>query len=232
MKGSRFGTKRGRGFSRLGLSLVLPLIVGLSACATSLYTINLKYEPTQAIRPSADLEKVKVTVATFEDLRKRPDLLAVGEVVKTDGGKIPVFPKYIRAPEAVSSGFREYLRKAGYSVTDRKPAWDLKNGSIREGEGDILIGGSIDELWVSCVDERPKKKYRASVKLNVLFADVRKKWVFYKTTTQSSASLDHVFFSEDRLQEQLNGVLDDAIEKVFEGGEAQRRIKEALKGKP
>ncbi len=223
---------RCRGFSITGLSAMLPLLIGLSACAPSLYSINMKYEPTHAIRSASDLGNVKVTVATFEDLRKATDLLAVGEVVKAGGGKIPVFPKYVRASEAVSAGFRDYLRKAGYSVTDKKPSWDLKNDSIRGDEGDILIGGSIEELWVSCVDEVPKKKYRANIKLYVLFADVRKKWVFYKTMTQSSSSLDHVLFSEDRLQDQLNGVLDDAIEKVFEGGEAQRRIREALKGKP
>jgi len=189
----------------------------------------MKYEPTHTIKPVADQGKFTVTVATFEDHRKVPDPLVVGEVIKSDGEKIRVFPKYVSPQDAVSAGVRGYLKKAGFSASPKKPLWDLKNDSIREDWGDLLIGGSIEELSVSCREDLAAKKYQARIKLNIVFADVRNKFVFYKTMTQSSSSLEHVLFSEERLENQVNGVLADAIEKVFEDSEAQRKISAAMR---
>ena len=65
--------------------------------------------------------------------------------------------------------------------------------------------------------------------MTLIFADVQKKRVFYKVTSESSSSLDHVLFSEEKLESQINGVLSDAMEKAIEGPETGRRIREALK---
>lgn len=220
------------GFAWLGSGALLLLAINLIACAPSLYSINMKYEPTAGLRPADGAKgKFLVTVATFEDSRKIPDKMKIGQVTKVDGGKIPVFPKYVKPKEAVTAGMKEYLGKAGFTISGEKPAWDLKADSLRKEWGDLVIGGTIEDLNVSCEDLMPSKKYRAKAKLTVYFADVKKKWIFYKTTAESSSSLDHVLFSEQRLENQMNGVLSDVIEKIFEGGEAERKITATLQDK-
>lgn len=221
------------GLARTGLGLLLLLAFSPAACAPDLYSIDMKYKPSAAVssRTQGETGKVHVTVATFEDARKNPDKMIIGRVIKTDGGKIPVLPKFVKPDDAVTAGIREYLKKAGYAVSGEKPSWDLKADSLRKEWGNIVIGGSIEDLDVSCEDLMPQKKYRAKARLTVYFADTNKKWIFYKTTTESSSSLDHVLFSEQRLEEQINGVLSNAVEKVFEAGEAERKITAVLREK-
>ncbi len=204
----------------------------LAGCAPSLYSINMKYEPSGIARSAAAGQaKSIVTVTAFEDLRKVPDKMMIGKVIKTDGKEIPVFPKYLRPSDAVSSGIKDYLSKAGFTVSGERPTWDLKEDSIRPEWGEILVGGSIDEMEVTCVESITNKKYQARVKLTVYFADVQKKFVFFKTMAQSSSSLEHIIFSEEKLEAQMNGALSDAIQKLFEGGSAEAKILEAVKGR-
>jgi len=59
------------------------------------------------------------------------DQLVIGRVVEKDGMKNLVFPKNIRATKAVSKGIKEYLRKAGYKVSDKIVQWDLKKRPCR-----------------------------------------------------------------------------------------------------
>ena len=175
-------------------ALITMLAGALSACVPSLYGVNVRYEPTKTIRPMAPPPaEYLVTVATFEDLRNVQNRMAVGMVVDSAGEKIPVVPKNSPPQDAVSSGIRDYLRRTGFKISDQKPGWDLKNDSIQEDWGDLLIGGNIDELSVKCEDRVPVR-YQAHIKLRVMFADVRHKWIFYKTVTQSSSSVERIFF--------------------------------------
>jgi hypothetical protein len=82
---------------------------------------------------------------------------------------------------------------------------------------------------VTCLDSLTMKRYSAKVRVTLIFADVQKKKIFYRVTSESSSSLDHIVFSEEKLEEQINGVLSDAIEKAIEGPETNRQIREALK---
>jgi hypothetical protein len=72
------------------------------------------------------------------------------------------------------------------------------------------------------------KRYSAKARITLLFADVQKRRIFYRITSESSSSLDHILFSEERLEEQINGVLSDALEKALAGPETVRRVREAL----
>jgi hypothetical protein len=185
----------------------------------------MKYKPTHFIKPSGSAAgKLIVMVAAFEDLRNVPDRLMIGEVADAHGNKIPVFPKYVKAGDVIASGIAEYLKQSGFAVSDKRPAWDLKTGSVGDDWGDILIGGSIDDLWVKCREGIAEKKYSAGIRLNAVIVDVRNKRILYKTLTESESSRDDVIFSESRLEAQINGVVSDAIDKIFDGGEAQRRM--------
>ena len=210
----------------------LPLVCCFSAigCAPKLYNVNMRYQPTKAIPPAVtDGRKFSLTVASFIDRRKMEDTLLIGRVVQSDGSPIPILPRYVKATDAVASALRELLIQSGYGVSPEKAAWDLQENTIRPEWGTLLVGGAIEELDVTCLDKFPKKHYTAKARVTLVFADVQKKRIFYRVTSESSSTLDHVIFSEEKLESQINGVLSDAMEKALEGPETGRQIREALK---
>ena len=217
---------RGFIFSLMFLGLILPLI----GCAPKLYHVDMRYEPTKDIPPAVtDGRKYSLTVASFIDRRKMDDTLLIGRVIRSDGTPIPILPQYVKAKDAVTAALRELLFKAGYKVSPDKPAWDLSEKAIRPEWGMLLIGGTIDELDVTCVESFTMKRYTAKARLTLSFADVQRKRIFYRVTSESSSSLTHAFLSEQRLENEINAVLSSALEKVIEDGETGRRIREALK---
>jgi hypothetical protein len=222
------GEAPGRGLIRSFVCLSLLLLT--NGCAPTLYHINMRYEPTKVIRPAVtDGRKYTLTVASFIDKRKMEDTLLIGRVIKSGGGTIPILPQYVKPPDAIASALRELIFKSGYIVSPDRPAWDLNEETIRPEWGTILIGGTIDDLDVTCLDNLTLTRYSAKVRVTLVFADVQKKRIFYKVTSESSSSLDHIVFSEDKLESQINGVLSDAMEKAIEGPETGRQIRETLK---
>jgi len=199
-------------------------------CAPKLYNVNMHYQSTKAIQPVVtDGLKFSLTVASFLDNRKMEDTLLIGRVVKSDGSSIPILPKYVKAADALASALRELLIQSGYGVSPEKVVWDLQEDTIQPEWGTILVGGAIEELDVTCLDTFPRKQYSAKTRVTLVFADVQKKRIFSRVTSESSSSLEHIIFSEEKLESQINGVLSEAMEKAIEGPETGRQIREALK---
>ncbi len=209
--------------------VILCLLWASIGCAPSLYSIQMRYQPSKTI-PAAltDGRKYSLTVSSFIDRRKIDDTLLIGRVLKPDGRSIPVLPKTLRATDAVAGALRELLGQAGYAVSPERPAWNLEEPAILPEWGTLLVGGAIEDLDVTCLDTFPRKRYSAKVRVTLIFADVQQKRIFYRITSESTSSLDHILFSEEKLEEQINGVLSDAMEKAIEGPETVRRIREAL----
>lgn len=202
----------------------------LAGCAPArIYNVDMRYVPTKTIKAAVtDGRRYSLTVAAFTDRRKIDDTIRIGRVIQPDGTPIPVLPRYVKPTDAVSAALRALLSQAGYAVSPDRPAWDLAEASILPAWGTLLVGGSIDELDVTCVEQLTMKRYSAKARITLQFADVQKRHVFYRITSESSSSLDHIVFSEERLEEQINGVLSDALEKALAGPETGRRIREAL----
>ena len=97
-----------------------------------------------------------------------------------------------------------------------------------QGDSKILIGGNIEELEISCRKDFPTNSYTSNIKLTIVFADMAKGKILYKTTVESSYSKEHVLFSENILGEQADIVLADAIEKLFEDKDVAQKLKEAM----
>ena len=217
---------------RLRLFIWILFSIQIAACAPSLYSVNMKYEPSTVLRRTdisdASKSKYLVTVATWEDSRKIPDHMVLGHVTKVDGRKIPVLPKYLTAQDAITSGVKKHLSQSGYTVSGNNPAWNLNSDSIRSDWGDIVVGGSIDQLEVICRNELLAKEYESKVGITIYFADVRNKRIFYKTSALSSGSFGHFIFSEEKLESLLNDTLAHAIEKVFEGVNVEQKILDAM----
>jgi hypothetical protein len=210
--------------------------LGISGFATaaSLYSVNMRYDAAQAVIP-ADLkadEKTRdaiITIAEFTDTRQVDDKRIIGRVTERDGSKVLVFPKYVVPTKAVAFGIKEYLKKAGYKVADKLVQWDpRKEESMPKGKGQVIIGGNIEELEVTCERGVFSHSYKVSLKLTIVFADLAKGKILYTSKVESSLSRDDVSFSEEWLGKQVSTALGDAIEKVFQEKAVAQTIKEAI----
>ena len=211
-------------------SLLICVLVNLTACSPAVYHVNLKYEAAVQIQKAEITgSDIPITVAMFNDIRKMDDRLLLGMVTTMEGDRIPILPRYNKAPESVTTGVREYLFKSGYNVSKGMPVWDLKEETINKGWGRILIGGNIDELEIICEKSFPTKTYQAKIKLSFVFANVPDERIFYRASVENNNSLKDVSFSEELLEQQINGVLSDALEKMFNDPKMKKTIEEGAK---
>jgi hypothetical protein len=211
-------------------TLLIFILAGLTACSPAVYHVDLKYEPAgQILKPEKSGPDIPITVAMFNDIRKVDDTLVLGRVTTLEGGRIPILPRYNKATEAVTTSVREYLFKSGYNVSKAMPVWDLKEETIGKDWGIILIGGNIDDLEIVCEKSFPAKTYQAKIKLTFLFANVPDKKIFYRASVENSNSLKDVSFSEELLEKQINAVLSDALEKMFNDPKMKKTIEEGAK---
>ncbi len=214
--------------SRIVILLSLHLL--LVSCAPSLYSININYKPSKIILKTDIEGKYPITIATFNDVRPAGDDLLIGKVV-TSNNQIPIIPKNAKPSKAISVSLKDYMIKAGYTVADEMPVWNLQENTIKKEWGRILIGGNIDKLEIVCNDKIPIKKYKADVKLSLFFADVQKQKIFYTVSVAGTTSLEHVRFSEQILEQQTNEAISSAIEDIF-GNTVQTKIREILNPNP
>ena len=121
---------------------------------------------------------------------------------------------------------REYLFKSAYKISNDIPVWDLKAETISKDWGEILIGGNIDDLEIVCEKSFPVKTYQAKIKLTFVFANVPDKKIFYRSSVENSNSLKDVSFSEKLLEKQINAVLSDALEGMFNDPKMKKTIEE------
>lgn len=219
----------------LGLAVlgVMVCCLCITGCATGLYSVNMNYDAEKANIPAylkADNQgsNASITIAEFVDIRKGDDQMVIGRVVEKDGMKTLVLPKYTKPTQAVAFGIKRYLVKAGYKILSSAGQWDLKEETIPKVDSKLIIGGSIDELEITCRKGFPTDSYKATMKLNLVLADAAKRKILYRSSVESNSSLEHVSFSEERLAEQINIALGDAIEKVFEDRKLAQKLKEAL----
>ncbi len=215
---------------KLLLSLII-IVACITACAeVANYAININYIPQKGItQKNSAQRKFAITIAAFNDTRTVDDKTIIGKKVKSKNDKILALATAENPARDVSSAFRYFLLKAGYSVDEVMPEWDLRDSSINSAWGTLVIGGSIDELEVICRSEGAGVQYNARVKLHVVFADVQRKKILHTTTLESSATLKHLMCSGEMMQEQINGALSMAIEKIAENGELDKIIAEISK---
>jgi hypothetical protein len=161
----------------------------------------------------------------FVDTRQVPDRLIIGAVVKDDGSRIRIFPKYARPAEAVTAMVKDYLSRAGYTVIVSAGGAAGQQAKDRKDLAGVIVGGEINELEITCRDSLAVKKYSSRVKLTVHLSEAGTGNVRYKVSAESGSTLEHYRFSEEMLAGQINDALSDAVGKIFEGEEMGRRIR-------
>ena len=211
---------------------LLPYFLCIISCAPNrIYSVNINYDAEKSavsayLKADEKMTAAAIAVAEFVDVRQVDDQLVIGQVVEKDGMKILVLPKYAKPTKAVTSGIKNYLVKAGYKITGNIGQWDLKEETMPKADGRIIIGGNIEELEVTCRKGFLTDSYKSRIKLALVLADPAKGKIIYRGSVESSSSLEHVSFSEERMEAQINAALADAIEKIFENRNIAQKIKE------
>lgn len=201
-----------------------------TGCTPTLYTVDLKYM-TSVTAPSAAAggKKFIMTVASFNDARPGGKDLLVGRVNTALGGPTPVIPKNMKPSAAVSTIVKDILVKSGYQVSVTMPAWNLQESDIRKEWGKILIGGNIDQLEVVCQNDFPIKTYESRARVTMVIADIQTGKIIHQVSTASRNSLEHVYFSEEMLGQQISSAITEAVAKAFESDALKEKIRNALK---
>jgi hypothetical protein len=170
-----------------------------------------------------------MTVAAFNDARPGGKDLLIGRVTTSMGGLTHVIPKNMKPSTAVSTIVKDFLVKSGYQVSVTMPAWNLKEGNVRKEWGKFLIGGNIDELEVVCQNDIPIKTYDSRARVTIVVADVQTGKIIHQVSAASVNSLEHVYFSEGMLEQQISSAITEAVIKAFEGDTFKEKIQNARK---
>jgi hypothetical protein len=227
------GSVLGSNMSYMAILGLLICCLYINGCANSLYSVNMYYDAGGANIPAYLKNDDKgrntsITVAEFVDTRKVSDPIVIGRVVEKDGMKILVLPKYTKPTQAVTNGIKKYLLKAGYRISNDKRQWDLKEETMPKTDSNLIVGGSIDELELTCRRGFPTDSYKAEMRLTLVIADPAKKKILYRSSVETNTLLEHISFSEARLEEQINIALGDAIEKIFEDKKIAQKLKDSM----
>ncbi len=229
----KLSVRRNKLLSIAALGLLV-YCLGITGCVASrLYSVNMNYDAGKANIPAYLKNDDKgrnalITITEFGDIRKVDEPMVIGRVVEKDGMKTLVLPKYTKPTQALANGIKRYLIKAGYKIAGIAGQWDLKEETMPKVDSKLIIGGNIEELELTCRKGFPTDSYKATMKLTLVIADPAKGKILYRSSVESNTSLEHVSFSEARLEEQINIAMGDAIEKVFEDRNVAQKLKEAL----
>lgn len=202
------------------------------AASPSLYSIDMQYAAEQAAIPEqlkADVKTrgVIIAVTEFNDARPVADKKIIGWVKELDGTKILVTTRAVAQTRAASNAIKDYLKTAGYQVADKLVPWDLKEETMPKGSGKVIVGGSIEDMEVTCWTGVFSNDYKINLKLTLVVADSAKGTILYKGNVTTTYSKTDTSFSEGQLGRQASLAFSDAIVKVFEGKMVAQKIKEA-----
>ena len=197
------------------------LAMGIAAfvCACALitqYPIYLRYTPEGVgLQANAQPKEKVVTVTTFMDNRGVANHEILGTWVDNKETIVPFVSSKGTPAASVTRAFATYLSQQGYSVREEPRSWDLKPESIRPGWGDLVIGGSIEELSVNAMAEGVKITYNYKLNLIVVVADATEQKNKYKETIEFSSSYEKAMFSPEAAEEKINKMLAEAVEKAL-----------------
>jgi len=215
------------------LCCVLALAPALVSCAMSgYYRLTMQYVP-QTVPQTADpsMQQYIITAAQFNDERSVLDKSIIGKRVQADGSELKAVSQTMPATECVGLAIKKAFQENGYSVFGGTPDWDGTERTIQKEWRDLVVGGFIEELNVVSSTGFLSAEYVTKVKLRVVFADVQRNRIVYTTTLESSASYKHFYFSQSRMEQEINNALSIAIEKMFANNKVEEVIDEMTHAK-
>jgi len=198
------------------------------------YNINMIYSGIDKavipdlLKADGKTRNAAVYIAEFVDMRPVADKKRVGHVREIGDAKVPVFLKNDVPSRIIAHAVKDYLKKAGYNVADKIVQWDLKEGTLPKKGPKVVIGGSLDEMEVSCWTGVFSNDYKAIMKISLVVADAVKGTILHKSQVSVTVTKTDVTYSEALLGNQGDTALADAIGQLFEGKTVAQKLKAAL----
>ncbi|MBN1664075.1 MAG: hypothetical protein JW943_10785 [Deltaproteobacteria bacterium] len=192
--------------------LIICVLLLVSCSPVTRYSIYMTSDPVRLVMDAGkQIKDIPLTVASFNDARPIADKATIGSVVKSGEGPIPVTLAAMKPSSVVTAGVKSYMTRAGYTILKTSPAWDLKADSIPGDGGQFVLGGSIDEMEVSCEKSAWKANYKTKVTLSIYLADVKKGAVVYTNTVKGDSSRQDISITDKNMRRHLAAEINDAV---------------------
>lgn len=196
------------------LFMILSLIPLFLGCAKSrIYLMDVRYIPKEKASPT---EKM-VGVCPFEDTRKEKEEETIG-LRHGPGKKVDVIElKGISLSESVTGAVEDYFAERGFEVTDCK-GWDRSAEGLDRLPKDLylVVGGRIDSFTLEARSGISGTDTHYMVKIDAFIGQVAKRNVVIRTV-ESEPKIRKVTFDPDEVDAQLDIILTEVIQKLFEG---------------
>ncbi len=196
------------------LFMILSLIPLFLGCAKSrIYLMDVRYIPKEKASPT---EKM-VGVCPFEDTRKEKEEETIG-LRHGPGKKVDVIGlKGISLSESVTGAVEDYFAERGFEVTDCK-GWDRSAEGLDSLPKDLylVVGGRIDSFTLEARSGITGTDTHYMVKIDAFIGQVEKRNVVIRTV-ESEPKARKVTFDPDEVDAQLDIILTEVIQKLFEG---------------
>jgi len=194
--------------------MILGLIATSFGCAGSrIYLMDVRYIPERKAPPTSKL----VGVCPFEDAREEKEKETIG-IRHRPGNKIDLLKlEGITLSKSVTQAVKDYFAERGFEVTDCK-GWDKSAEGLALLPEDLflVVGGRIDSFKVEARSGITITDTHYMVKIDASIGQVEKRKMVIRTI-ESAPKSKKMGFDPDEVKAQLNGILTEVIQKLFEG---------------
>jgi hypothetical protein len=194
--------------------MILGLIATSFGCAGSrIYLMDVRYIPERKAPPTSKL----VGVCPFEDAREEKEKETIG-IRHRSGNKIDLLKlEGITLSKSVTQAVKDYFAERGFEVTDCK-GWDKSAEGLALLPEDLflVVGGRIDSFKVEARSGITITDTHYMVKIDASIGQVEKRKMVIRTI-ESAPKSKKMGFDPDEVKAQLNGILTEVIQKLFEG---------------
>jgi hypothetical protein len=194
--------------------MILGLIATSFGCAGSrIYLMDVRYIPERKAPPTSKL----VGVCPFEDAREEKEKETIG-IRHRSGNKIDLLKlEGITLSKSVTQAVKDYFAERGFEVTDCK-GWDKSAEGLALLPEDLflVVGGRIDSFKVVARSGITITDTHYMVKMDASIGQVEKRKMVIRTI-ESAPKSKKMGFDPDEVKAQLNGILTEVIQKLFEG---------------
>ena len=202
---------KGKGFI---FFMILGVIAIFSGCAESrIYLVDVRYIPERKAPPTSKT----VGICPFEDARKEKEKETIG-IRHRPRNKIDLLKlEGISLSESVTQAVKEYFAERGFEVTDCK-GWDKSAEGLAFLTDDLflVVGGRIDSFKVEARSGITITDTHYTVKMEASIGQVEKRKVVIRSV-ESAPRSKKMGFDPDEVKAQLNSILTEVIQKLFEG---------------
>jgi hypothetical protein len=194
--------------------MILGLVTTFIGCAGSrIYLMDVRYIPERKAPPTTKV----VGVCPFEDTRKEKEKETIGirhrsqekvDLLKLEG---------ISLSESITRAVKDYFTEKGFEVTDCK-GWDKSAEGLEFLTGDLflVVGGRIDSFKVEARSGITITDTHYMAKMKAFIGQVEKGKVVIRSV-ESAPRSKKMGFDPDEVNAQLNSILTEVVQKLFEG---------------